>query len=203
MKRTVIFFTAMAATMFLVVISVFDFSKPRPKSNGAPPAFPETHPIAPQPTPTQVLTLPSKTNPPSSVSWSNVLSPPRPVDAGIATKVMPASAASPTANQPVHDPVARAALALVGVDATAEEYWLDAINDPTLSAQERQDLIEDLNEVGFADPTNPGPDDLPLIVSRLQIIEENAPFALDTVNAAAFEEAFKDLWNMYVRLTRQ
>ena len=92
---------------------------------------------------------------------------------------------------------------MVGIDGTAEEYWLEAINDPTLPAHERQDLIEDLNEVGFADPDNPTLAELPLIVSRLQIIEENAQSAMDEVNAAAFEEASKDLWNMYTRLTRE
>ena len=34
-------------------------------------------------------------------------------------------------------------------DEGAEAYWYEAINDPSLSAHERQDLIEDLNEEGI------------------------------------------------------
>jgi len=97
----------------------------------------------------------------------------------------------------------RQALALVGDDPLAEVVWADAIDDPTRSQHERQDLIEDLNEVGFADPAHPTADDLPLIANRLALIEELAPYALDDVNAAAFAEAYKDLMNMYDRALRQ
>ncbi|HEY7087757.1 MAG TPA: hypothetical protein VH518_06680 [Tepidisphaeraceae bacterium] len=98
-------------------------------------------------------------------------------------------------------PVAREALAYVGADPAAGEVWYQAINDPNLTAHQRQDLIEDLNEDGFPDPKNLTPNDLPLIVSRLQLIEQVAPEAMDDVNAAAFAEAYKDLVNMYNRLT--
>lgn len=94
------------------------------------------------------------------------------------------------------DPLARAALSLVGADPFAEAYWNDAINDPSLPAQERQDLIEDLNEDGLSDPQHPGPQDLPLIASRIALIEQLAPFAMDPVNADAFAEAYKDLVNL-------
>jgi hypothetical protein len=97
------------------------------------------------------------------------------------------------------DPIARVALSFVGADREAEGYWIDAINDPSLSAHERQDLIEDLNEEGFFDPRNPTEDDLPLIVSRLQLIEELAPEAMDDVNSEAFAEAKKDLERMALR----
>ena len=106
-------------------------------------------------------------------------------------------------NSTLRDPLARVALSLVGADATAEEYWAAAINDPSLSAKEREDLIEDLNEVGFADPQNPTPEEIPLIVNRLQIIEQYAPFAKDDNNARSFAEAYKDLSNMLARLTAQ
>jgi hypothetical protein len=96
----------------------------------------------------------------------------------------------------VTDPVARVALIYVGADPEAEAYWFDAINDPSLSANERQDLIEDLNEEGFADPHHPTIDDLPLIVSRLELIEELAWDAMDEVNSDAFAEAHKDLTRM-------
>jgi len=64
-------------------------------------------------------------------------------------------------------------------------------------------LIEDLNEDGLSDPKNPSVEELPLIVSRLQLIAELAPDAMDKVNAEAFQEAYKDLANLYARLTRR
>lgn len=100
-------------------------------------------------------------------------------------------------------PLARQALALVGADPLAELVWVDAINDPDRTPHERQDLIEDLNEDGFPDPKHPTADDLPLIESRLALIEALAPDAMDDVNAAAFAEAYKDLVNMYDRVTSE
>ena len=98
--------------------------------------------------------------------------------------------------EPIQDPAARAALSFVGADPDAEAYWMGAINDPNLPAEERKDLIEDLNEDGLSNPKHPGPEDLPLILNRLQLIEELAPDAMDRVNADAFAEAYKDLNNM-------
>jgi hypothetical protein len=98
--------------------------------------------------------------------------------------------------------VARSALGLVGADPEAEDIWVNAINDPNRSSEERKDLIEDLNEEGFPDPKNVTEDDLPLILSRLLLIEELAPEAIDEVNAEAFQEAYKDLMNMLERLNR-
>jgi NACalpha-BTF3-like transcription factor len=98
------------------------------------------------------------------------------------------------------DPLARQALSWVGADPQAEQYWLQAINDPSLPPNERQDLIEDLNEEGFPDPKNLTMDDLPLILSRIEVIEEHAFDAMDEVNAAAFMEAYKDLVNMAGKL---
>jgi hypothetical protein len=121
----------------------------------------------------------------------------------LAQNVARTAAQLESANSTLRDPLARVALSLVGADATAEEYWAAAINDPSLSAKEREDLIEDLNEVGFADPHNPTPDEIPLIVNRLQIIEQYAPFAMDDNNARSFAEAYKDLSNMLARLTAQ
>jgi hypothetical protein len=96
-------------------------------------------------------------------------------------------------------PLPRQALDLVGADPVAEAIWMQAINDPSVSPHDRQDLIEDLNENGFDDPAHPSADDLPLIENRLAIIEALAPLAMDDVNAAAFEEAYKDLVNMHAR----
>jgi hypothetical protein len=98
--------------------------------------------------------------------------------------------------QELGDPVARVALSFVGEDPDAEAYWVEAINDPNLSAHERSDLIEDLNEEGFEDPHHPTFDDLPIIISRLELIEELAPDAMDEVNSDAFAEAWKDLAKM-------
>jgi len=97
----------------------------------------------------------------------------------------------------LQDPAAREALVLVGADAKAEEYWLKAINNPNLPAKEREDLIEDLNEVGL-DPKNLTANDLPLILKRIAIIEKLE--AMDEVNAAAIKEAHKDLTHMRDRL---
>lgn len=121
--------------------------------------------------------------------------------ATVATKTPPKRAKG--GNPEVQDPIARAALSEVGVDPDAEAYWLTAINDPTLSDHERQDLIEDLNEEGFEDPKNLTVDDLPLILRRIEIIETYAPDAMDDVNAAAFSEAYKDLVNMFIKVAGQ
>jgi len=94
------------------------------------------------------------------------------------------------------DRLARQALTFVGLDPEAEEYWIGAINDPRLPAEERQNLIEDLNEDGLPDPKHPTPDDLPLILNRLLLIEELAPNAMDQVSFDAFLEAYKDLLNL-------
>jgi hypothetical protein len=109
---------------------------------------------------------------------------------------LPTVASANPAKEPIKDPKAREALALVGLDPEAEAYWYAAINDPNLSAKERQDLIEDLNEDGLSDPKHPSPDDLPTILSRLELIEAVAPDAMDKVNADAFKEAYKDLVNL-------
>ena len=103
----------------------------------------------------------------------------------------------------IPSPVARLALGYVGSDPDAEEIWVYAINDPNRSPDERKDLIEDLNEDGFPDPRNITEDDVPLIMSRLELIEELAPDAADDVNAAAFAEAYKDLVNMLAKAQGQ
>jgi cytoskeletal protein RodZ len=110
--------------------------------------------------------------------------------------VMPAMPAPQPKRRELADPVARIALSLVGADPEAEAYWVEAINDPSLSAHERSDLIEDLNEEGFEDPHHPTFEDLPIILSRLELLEELAPVAMDEVNSEAIWEAAKDLAKM-------
>jgi hypothetical protein len=100
------------------------------------------------------------------------------------------------AKEPLMDPFARIALTFVGEDPDAEDYWFAAINDLSLPASERQDLIEDLNEEGLSDPKHPTIEDLSLIFKRLALIETIGPDAADEVNAAAFDEAYKDLLNL-------
>jgi hypothetical protein len=110
----------------------------------------------------------------------------------------PAATKPPARNQEARD-----ALSRVGFDPAAEAVWFRAINDPDLPQEERKDLIEDLNEDGFPDPKNLTEADLPLILSRLALIEELGPGAMDEANAAAFREAYKDLMNMFLRLADQ
>jgi hypothetical protein len=113
--------------------------------------------------------------------------------------------ANPPASEPyttISEPEARQALKKVGADPDAERVWVQAINDPNLSMEARQNLIEDLNEEGFPDPKNLTAADLPLIESRIALIESPAPDAMDETNAAAFREAYKDLREMYNRITQ-
>ena len=97
---------------------------------------------------------------------------------------------------------ARAALAFIGRDPEADADYIQLINDPTVSENDRHNLIEDLNEDGFADPDNPTSKDLPMIRYRIDLIDDQAPFAMDKTNADAFAEARKDLVNMENRLIR-
>lgn len=86
-------------------------------------------------------------------------------------------------------------MSLVGIDPEAEAYWLEAIFDASLPAKEREDLMEDLNEDGLSDYKHPGPQDLPVILNRLAIIEEILPHA-DEFMVRHLGEAYKDLVNL-------
>ena len=92
------------------------------------------------------------------------------------------------------------ALSLVGVDPYAEDYWLASIFDPTLpDNEEREDLMEDLNEEGLSDPRHPTPEDMQVIANRIPAIEGAALIALQRGDRFALEhlgEAYKDLWNL-------
>jgi hypothetical protein len=103
-------------------------------------------------------------------------------------------------NAPINEPAARQALLQVGASAAAERIWEQAINDTSLGANARRNLIEDLNETGFQNPRNLTMNDLPLIENRIALIERLAPDAIDDVNSAAFDEAYRDLLNMRGRL---
>lgn len=103
-------------------------------------------------------------------------------------------------NAAAKEPLARLALNFTGADAQANEFYQQAINDPVLTKSHRKNLIEDLNQDGFADSKNLGPEDLPLIQNRIALIEQLAPGATDPVNVAALKEAYKDLLNMRERV---
>jgi hypothetical protein len=99
--------------------------------------------------------------------------------------------------------VARVALAFVGADRNATDFWQQTINDTSLGKGDRRNLIEDLNEEGFADRKNLSANDLPLVQSRLALIEQLAPSAVDEANTKAFQEAYKDLTRMRERIVNQ
>ncbi|MEI6861289.1 MAG: hypothetical protein WCL04_03460 [Verrucomicrobiota bacterium] len=96
--------------------------------------------------------------------------------------------------------LAREALALVGTSPEADQYWIASINDLSLSNKERRELIEDLTDTGL--PPNPTVENLPLIVTRIQLIDQLAPAAIDQINANAFAEARKDLVNFVTHLAQ-
>jgi hypothetical protein len=106
-------------------------------------------------------------------------------------------------NAAAKEPLARLALNFVGADAQANAFYQQAINDPVLTRSHRKNLIEDLNQDGFADTRNLTANDLPLIQARIALIEQLAPSALDEVNTAAFQEAYKDLVNMRAKVIAQ
>lgn len=108
--------------------------------------------------------------------------------------------AAPTA---IDEPTARTALSQIGSDPQADAVWIAAINDQRLTPGQRRNLIEDLNETGFADPRNLTANDLPIIEYRMALIEQIAGDAIDDTNAAAFDEAYRDLVNMRTRLATQ
>ena len=151
----------------------------------------EVSPAAPTAeTPPAVAEVPSPAMPNPALQSEP---PPKPARAD--TKA-PAARAGRPAKEPLQDPLAREALTFVGADPMADQYWYAAINDPNLPAHERKDLIEDLNEEGFSDPKHPGPEDLPLIVIRMEMIRNVAATAWDQVTWDACEEVYKDLGNL-------
>jgi hypothetical protein len=93
------------------------------------------------------------------------------------------------------EPLARLALAHVPDDAEALALWQKAINDPALPTGARSNLIEDLNEIGFPTPDRLTISDLPLVESRLALIDRLAPGATDPAQISALKEARKDLLN--------
>ncbi len=153
---------------------------------------PTPQPVLPRALPSAEDTQPTKRSEPKTIEPQ-----PPPVEDPVA-KPLPVPVPD-TGGLEVTAALAREALSFVGIDLRAEEVWAEAINNPELSAKVRQNLIEDLNEDGFPDPKNITIEDLPLILNRIELIEEYAPLAMDDVNAAAFMEAYRDLIKMYSR----
>jgi hypothetical protein len=190
---------SLLATVVVVIGYVTMTHRPTgPRNENVVPAPPT---VAIAPTDTTASQTPAIESGPSAVvaESGSAASPPRAPKKIIATKSPKPARVKP----PIQDPDARAALSLVGADPQAEQYWLAAINDPNLPADERKDLIEDLNEDGLSNPKRPSPQDLPLIANRLRLIEELAPLAMDQINADAFAEAYKDLQNLAAGGTAQ
>lgn len=165
-----------------------------------------------QPTPQVAIPKPQSENPAVQLAKAPPAPETAPPEETFAPAVQPAKKSAiqstpkpqtPSAKppkEPLHDPDARDALALVGLDPQAEQYWLDAIFDSSLPDNEREDLMEDLNETGFADPKNLTANDLPLIVNRLRLIEELEP-NVDPFMRDHLGEAYKDLSKMYATVT--
>ena len=112
---------------------------------------------------------------------------------------------APSLNDPaVKEQLGRHTLSFVGADPDADLVWASLIYDKSLSETVREDLMEDLNENGFSggDGRAPTVDDLPLIESRLALLEEQVPYA-DEFMLAHLAEAYKDLLNMWIRLGGQ
>ena len=177
MKRT-----ELVLGLLIVIFGVGLFVLTRRTAEQTPPAQPQHAPatIAPSEVPLPSISFARDT------SKTNTSGPQR---------TQPAQNNQP-ANPELQDPDARDALALVGADADADVYWLDAIFDDTLPDSERADLMEDLNEVGFADPKNLTADDLPMILNRLRLIDAILPNANDFMSEHLLE-AQKDLVDMY------
>jgi hypothetical protein len=160
-------------------------------------ALTENKPKPAPPLPIKVTTTPVEKSP-----GEITVAPVKPVQPESVVKTQPAATPKPPI-EPDQTPyqLARDALAMVGADPEVEDYWVDAISDPNLSDKQREDLMEDLNEVGLSDPDNPGPDDLQLIANRMRLIEEISPDA-DEFMLEHLGEAYKDLAKMYARLTQ-
>ena len=79
-----------------------------------------------------------------------------------------------------------------------DDIWQELYGIPPFDGRSDPDgdgLINLVESLSWSDPH-----DAPLILARIRIIEHNLPNAMDTVNADAFAEAYKDLQDMLARL---
>jgi hypothetical protein len=97
------------------------------------------------------------------------------------------------------EPLARLALAHVGVSPQAAQLYHTAILDPVLLPDQKRELVEDLNQDGFSNKKNPTPTDLQIIANRYALTQaylQQDYVQNDPVLLAAFREADKDLRKM-------
>ena len=189
MKNWILFIMGVLVAVCVIATAFFKNNRAAEKSAPSVKAFASARPVLPL-----VVTAPVKKEIVAAKAGGDLCAPEK-----ISAKkivITPAQKKSVMPKEPIQDPDARAALSLVGADPEAEAYWVGAINDPHMPANERKDLIEDLNEDGLSDPQHPGPEDMPLIFNRIQLIQELASSSMDQVNADAFQEAYKDLVNL-------
>jgi hypothetical protein len=100
--------------------------------------------------------------------------------------------------------IGRVGLTYVGsannqVNDQAIQLFHAAISDPTLTPDQRRNLIEDLNQDGLSNRRNPTPDDKKIIFNRYELAQTylQQPYVQnDPVATAAFKEALKDLAQM-------
>lgn len=92
----------------------------------------------------------------------------------------------------------RFALGFAGGDSKADQLYHTAINDSAIPLNDRKNLIEDLNEVGYENLKSPTANDLRLVSSRLDLIKHYRADS-DAKLAASFDEAEKDLRNMLAK----
>lgn len=182
-----------SAVMPPIELAKAPVATPQPSPTPAPTPAETKAALPPAPKPTPAISAPVETPAAAAAEKAPQKTQPR----GGAPR---ASAYQPPTG-PIGEAEGRTALAFVGADPQAEKVWMAAINDPSLPNNARQNLIEDLNEDGISDPDHPTMEDLPLIQSRLALIEQIGDGAMDDVNYAAFQEAYKDLTNMANKLT--
>jgi hypothetical protein len=189
----------------LTILVAITFAVVLWKQQPAPQRAPDKAPLQPTAVPVAQTPPPESAASPEETAAPTVHSvAPAPLTRQLSKTVpAPTSPNTKPPKEPLSDPEARDALALVGLDPNAEQYWLEAIYDTSLPDKEREDLMEDLNEVGFADPKNVTANDLPLIVNRLEILEELKPTINDPFMSEHLGEAYKDLANMYAKAVGQ
>jgi len=100
------------------------------------------------------------------------------------------------------EPLARVALAFVGTNPQAEQMFGKAVRDPALAGDPIRNLVEDLNQDGFANRRVTTPEDVKLANFRFALTEQylQQPFVQsDKTLSRAFTEANKDLAGMLQR----
>jgi hypothetical protein len=100
------------------------------------------------------------------------------------------------------EPLARVALAFVGVNPQAEQMFLQAIRDPALTPDHVRQLVEDLNQDGISNGKNPTAQDLKLIEYRHALTEHHLtqPYVRESRPLLnGFLEANRDLAKMLER----